>query len=136
MPSERRSLPGLGPLETAVMNVMWDVDVDGRLSIREIRDRIDYPPVSYTTVATAIGNLHTKGLVTRRIGTRAGKPGPLAWWYCAARSASEYAGALIAALLDSSPDPQATLDHALATAQCGRQLAMNTSAGEPVRREC
>ncbi|HEY2579259.1 MAG TPA: BlaI/MecI/CopY family transcriptional regulator [Streptosporangiaceae bacterium] len=129
MPSERRSLPGLGPLETAVMNVMWDAE--GRLSIRDIRDRIDYPRVSYTTVASVIGNLHTKGLVTRRIGTRAGKPGPSAWWYCAAQSASEYAGALIAVLLDCSPDPQATLSHALATARCGRQLGISTSAGGP-----
>ena len=116
MPSERRerrSPLGLGPLETAIMRVMWEAD--GWLTVRDIRDRMDYTPVGYTTVARVAGILYEKGLLVRRLGYREGKPGPSAWWYRAARPASEHIGALIATLLDLSPNPEATLDYALAT---------------------
>jgi predicted transcriptional regulator len=129
MPSERSALPGLGPLETAVMNAVWSVE--DWLSVRDIRDRMDYSPVSYTTVATAIANLYRKGLLARRLDDRTGKPGPQAWWYRAARSPSEHAGTLIAALLDHSPDPRAALDYALATARCGRRLGISPAGRKP-----
>jgi predicted transcriptional regulator len=98
-------------LETAIMGVMWEAD--GWLTVRDIRDRMDYTPVGYTTVARVAGILFEKGLVVRRLGYREGKPGPSAWWYRAARPASEHIGELIATLLDHSPDPEATLDYAL-----------------------
>ena len=46
---EQRSPLGLGPLETAIMQVMWEAD--SWLMVRDIRDRMDYAPVAYTTVA-------------------------------------------------------------------------------------
>jgi hypothetical protein len=116
MPSEqrdrRRSPLGLGPLETAIMHVAWGADT--WLMVRDIRDRMDYPPVAYTTVAKVVNILYGKDLLVRQLGDRLGKPGPAAWWYRAARPMSEDIGQLIAKLLDYSPDPAASLDYALA----------------------
>lgn len=118
MPSEhreRRSPLGLGPLETAIMQVVWEAD--SWLMIRDIRDRMDYGPVVYTTVAKITSILHEKNLLIRRRDDRPGKPGPSAWWYRSARSMPEQIGELVAKLLDYSPDPEATLDYALAARQ-------------------
>ena len=112
MHSEQRSPLGLGPLETAVMRVMWETDQ--WLMVRDIRDRMDYAPVTYTTVAKVTSILCEKNLLIRRLGDRAGKPGPSAWWYRAARPVNEHIGELIAALMDYSPDPEAALAYALA----------------------
>ncbi len=121
---ERRSPLGLGPLETAIMQVMWEADA--WLTVRDIRDRMRYSSVGYTTVAKVIAILHRKGLLVRRLGDREGKPGPAAWWYRAARPMTEHIGQLIAALLDHSPDPDATLRCALAA----RPLAPRTRAAD------
>jgi predicted transcriptional regulator len=115
MPSEqreRRSPLGLGPLETAIMHVVWQADI--WLTIRDIRDRMDYPLVGYTTVARVATILCDKDLLVRELGEREGKPGPAAWWYRAARPMSEDIGQLIAKLLDYSSDPEASLAYALA----------------------
>jgi len=100
---ERRSPLGLGPLETAIMHVLWETD--DWLTIKDIRGRMDYTPVGYTTVARVAGILHHKGLLIRRPGYQEGKPGPSAWGYRAAQPASEHIGELIATLLDHSPTP-------------------------------
>jgi hypothetical protein len=111
--SERRSPLGLGPLETAIMRVTWETGT--WLTVRDIRSRIGYAHAGHTTVAKVAGVLYEKGLLVRHLGDREGKPGPMAWWYHAARPASEHIGALIAALLDLSPDPEASLHYALVT---------------------
>ncbi len=112
---EQRSPLGLGPLETAVMRVMWEADQ--WLMVRDIRHRMDDAPVVYTTVAQVTRILCEKGLLIRRLGDRAGKPGPSAWWYRAARPGSEHIGELIATLMDYSPDPEAALAYALTARQ-------------------
>ena len=109
---EQRSPLGLGPLETAIMQVLWEAD--NWLMVRHIRDRMDYTPVAYTTVAKVTSILYGKDLLIRRLGEREGKRGPSAWWYRAARPMSGHIGELIATLLDYSPNPEATLDYALA----------------------
>jgi predicted transcriptional regulator len=91
---EQRSPLGLGPLEAAIMQVMWATD--GWLMVRDIRDRMDYAPVAATTVSKVTGILCRKDLLIRRLEDRAGKPGPVAWWYRAARSMNEHIGELIA----------------------------------------
>ena len=111
MHSEQRSPLGLGPLETAVMRVMWETDQ--WLMVRDIRDRMDYAPVGYTTVAKVTSILCEKNLLIRRLGDRTGKPGPSAWWYRAARPMTEHIGELIATLMDYSPDSGAALAYAL-----------------------
>lgn len=109
---DRRSALGLGPLETAIMQVMWDVGV--WLTVRDFRGRVNYAPVAYTTVAKVTGTLYDKGLLVRQPGDREGKPGPPAWRYYAARPINEHIRELIVALLDHSPDPETTLGYALA----------------------
>jgi len=115
MQSDQRSPLGLGPLETAIMQVMWEAD--GWLMVRDIRDRMDYAPVAYTTVSKVTSILCDKDLLIRRLEDRAGKPGPAAWWYRAARSMNEHIGELIAQLMDYSPDPEAALAYAKAARQ-------------------
>ena len=74
---DRRSPLGLGPLETAIMQVMWESS--HWLTVRDIRDRMDYAPVAYTTVAKVVGILYEKGLLVRQLGDRgeslANRPG-------------------------------------------------------------
>src|SRR5699024_6239886 len=56
-------LPHLGPLEQAVMNVLWrscEVN-DEPLPIRAVVDQM--PDLAYTTVATVLSNLKRKGMV-------------------------------------------------------------------------
>ncbi len=98
---ERRSALGLGPLETAIMRVLWDANA--WLTVRDVRDRMDYAPVAYTTVARVTGILHDKALLVRRLEDRDGGPGSSVWWYHAARPMSEEIGELIAKLLGYSP---------------------------------
>lgn len=109
-----RSLLGLGPLETEIMQAVWEAG--DWLTIRDIRARMASPR-AYTTVATVIGVLCGKDLLHRRPADWQGRPGKRAWCYRAARPVSEYIGELIAGLLSQSPDPGATLTHALATTQ-------------------
>jgi len=112
---EQRSPLGLGPLEAAIMQVMWEAD--GWLMVRDIRDRMDYAPVAYTTVSKVTSILCDKDLLIRRLEDRAGKPGPAAWWYRAAGSMNEHIGELIAQLMDYSPDPETALAYAMAASQ-------------------
>ena len=126
---EQRSPLGLGPLETAIMQVMWAAD--DWLMVRDIRDRMDYAPVAYMTVSKVTSVLCEKDLLIRRRDTRAGKPGPAAWWYRAARPMNEHIGELIAKLMDYSPDPQAALAHAMAARQ-SHPTEEETMQGSPV----
>jgi len=129
MPSDLgryRSPLGLGLLETAIMEVLWGAEK--WLMVREIRERVDYPPVAYTTIATITGILCRKGLAHRELTECVGRPGPPVWQYRAARPASEHIGDLIAALLDHSPSPGETLAHALGTARCAYQLDSTINA--------
>lgn len=97
------------------MQVMWEAD--DWLMVRDIRDRMDYAPVAYTTVSKITSILYGKDLFIRRLDDRAGKPGPAAWWYRAARPMNEHIGELIARLMDYSPDPEAALAYAMAARQ-------------------
>ncbi len=109
-PAADRSPLGLGPLETAILRALWAAGC--RLTIREIRERMDYPWVAYTPVATVVTVLHRKGLLSRRQVHPRHSPGTATYWYRPARPAAEHIGALIAALLDCAPDPDAALAHA------------------------
>jgi predicted transcriptional regulator len=58
--------PVLHPLETEVMDVIWD---RGEASVREVMDVVNRTadkPRAYTTYMTILGRLDEKGLVTRR----------------------------------------------------------------------
>jgi predicted transcriptional regulator len=104
-PKQRNAL-GLGPLEAAIMAVAWQPGSRG-LTIPAIHQRIDYRPVSYSSVAAVVANLCRKGLLTRRDGPSRARQ------YQPTRPLDEHAGDLIAALLDAAADPSAALACAL-----------------------
>lgn len=57
-----------GALEREIMTVLWAAD--GPLQPGEIKDRLP-TKLAYTSVATVLGRLHTKGLVRRSESGRA-----------------------------------------------------------------
>jgi predicted transcriptional regulator len=113
--SVRRTPLGLGPLETAIMRTLWDT-VGQWLTVRDIQDRIDYPPVAYSTVASVTLILCGKGLLYRKLGSPTGSQGSPSWCFRPATTATEHIGGMIATLLDNAPDPHAALSYALACA--------------------
>jgi predicted transcriptional regulator len=64
----------LGSLEDAIMQALWEAG--DWLTIRDIRDQMDYGPVAYTTVATVTGILSEKDLLVGRQAHRERRPGP------------------------------------------------------------
>ena len=61
-------IPGLGPLESAIMTVIWDADQS--LSVRVVRERMDYLAAdgedpAYTTVMSVMVILWRKGFLDR-----------------------------------------------------------------------
>jgi predicted transcriptional regulator len=121
-PSYERSPLGLGPLETAIMQALWDDG--GWVNLPVLRDSMNYHrPVAYTTTATVIGILCGKGLVHRELGDRPKRAGAEVWWYRAAQPQAEHIGNLIATLLDYSASPAETLAHALANTKTAVSLS-------------
>jgi predicted transcriptional regulator len=57
----------LGPLEVAVMEVVW---ARGESAVRDVVDRLERP-LAYTTVMTTLDRLYKKGLLERRKSERA-----------------------------------------------------------------
>jgi predicted transcriptional regulator len=57
----------LGPLEVAVMEVVWE---RGESAVRDVVDLLGRP-LAYTTVMTTLDRLFKKGLLTRRKSERA-----------------------------------------------------------------
>jgi predicted transcriptional regulator len=104
-------LPGLGPLESAIMTVIWDADQS--LSVRVVRERLDYLAAdgeepAYTTVMTVMVILWRKGFLERAKCPGHGS----AWWYEAHISREEHLAAVIRQALDCAPDPAAVLRRA------------------------
>ena len=75
-------VPGLGPLESAIMTVLWDAREP--LTVRGVRDRLDYrvedgEDPAYTRVMTVTTILWRKGLLSR--DKLPGEADQRAWWY-------------------------------------------------------
>ncbi|RKE62385.1 putative transcriptional regulator [Dietzia kunjamensis] len=101
------SLPGLGELETAVLELLWDECAgDGDdLSVREVSDRLaDRRPLAYTTVMTVLAHLYDKGAVTREKVGRG-------YRYRPARSREDFGADALGELLRSSGDAEKLLLH-------------------------
>jgi len=62
-----RAAAGLGPLETAVMEILW---THGELNVHEVGQRLARP-LAYTTVMTTLDRLYKKELLNRRKSERA-----------------------------------------------------------------
>ncbi|MBK1783898.1 BlaI/MecI/CopY family transcriptional regulator [Prauserella cavernicola] len=98
---------GLGELETAVMNVLWDADEP--IKVRDVLERLDTgKSLAYTTVMTVLDNLHRKGWAERE---HRGK----AYVYTPAWSREEASARALRDVLDSSGDPEAVLLHFVAS---------------------
>jgi len=94
---------GLGDLEAAVMDVLWDATEP--IKVRDVLERLDTGrQLAYTTVMTVLNNLYRKQWAERE---RHGK----AYRYEATLSREEAAARALRDVLDASGDPQAVLMH-------------------------
>jgi predicted transcriptional regulator len=104
---EEVPMHGLGELEAAVMQVLWDANEP--LRVRDVLERLDTGrPLAYTTVMTVLDNLHRKQWVEREL---VGK----AYDYEPAFSREEAAARALRDVLDDSGDPHAVLSHFVAS---------------------
>lgn len=62
----------LGPLETQVLDVLWN---KGECSVREVLGHIDRP-LAYTTVMTTLDRMFKKGVLTRTMADRSFRYAP------------------------------------------------------------
>ena len=92
--------PRLGPLETQVMDLLWD---EGASTIRHLIDRLS-DDFAYTTIATVLSNLHRKELVD------AGKRGR-STVYCARGTREEHVASVMNHALGTSRDRAASILH-------------------------
>ncbi len=99
--------PGMGPLEKRVLDVLWRTKrANSARGVLEELGAAGGPPPAYTTIATVLGHLVEKGLVTRaRVSN--------AWTYEAALSGCEYSAAQMAACLEDTNDRQRCLSNFL-----------------------
>lgn len=97
------SVDGLGPLEAAVMDVLWRTaePVRVRVVLQALGPQRE---LAYTTVMTVLDNLHRKGWVVRERDRNA-------YRYQPARSRAAAAALGMRRLLDSTGDPEAVLLH-------------------------
>lgn len=94
---------GLGELQAAVMDVLWDAGEP--LKVRGVLDRLDTgKPLAYTTVMTVLDSLHRKSWTLRELDGQA-------YLYRPALTRAEAAARALRAVLDSSGDPEAVLMH-------------------------
>ena len=94
---------GLGDLEGAVMDVLWQSDK--AMSVREVLSELNNTrALAYTTVMTVLDNLHRKNWVERELHNRA-------YRYTARENREEATTRVLRDLLESSGDPEAVLLH-------------------------
>ena len=104
-----RPLPGLGPLESAIMLTLWDTPEP--LKVRDVTGRLAYSrDVAYTTVMTVLTILCRKDLARRH---RHGQ----AWLYAPTLSHDDYLTERVRDLITLARDPEAVVRNALAEPQ-------------------
>jgi predicted transcriptional regulator len=59
--------PALGPLEIAVMEILWD---RGESNVHDVIEKLNRP-LAYTTIMTTLDRLYKKGLLSRHKSERA-----------------------------------------------------------------
>lgn len=96
-------MQGLGELEAAVMDVLWEAGEPQ--SVRAVLGRLNETrDLAYTTVMTVLTNLHRKGWVDRELHDRA-------YLYRARRTRDQAISDALRAVLDASGDPESALLH-------------------------
>jgi predicted transcriptional regulator len=110
-------VPGLGPLESAIMTAVWTAAEP--LTVRDVYGRLDYCGgeggdfPSYTTVATVMTILSRKGLL-ERAARLPGNGGRWAWSYQGKVSRESYLAVVVRSALDCTPNRTLVLSLALA----------------------
>lgn len=121
-----RTLPGLGELETAVLELLWNECASGAgdgvdagaetrdaggadrpddLSVRQVTDLLSRSrPLAYTTVMTVLAHLYDKGAVSREKVGRG-------YRYRPARSREDFGADALGELLRASGDAEKLLLH-------------------------
>ena len=100
-------MQGLGELEAAVMDVLWDAPEP--FKVRAVLERLDTGrQLAYTTVMTVLDNLYRKQWVERELDGKA-------YLYVPALSREEAAARALRDVLDASGDPHAVLMHFVAS---------------------
>jgi len=108
-----RPLPGLGPLESAIMLTLWDTSEP--LKVARVAERLAYPrDPAYTTVMTVLTILCRKDLASRRRNGRA-------WLYAPTLSRDDYLTQRVRDLVTLAHDPEAVVRNALAAAGAPEQ---------------
>ncbi|QVQ50767.1 BlaI/MecI/CopY family transcriptional regulator [Spiractinospora alimapuensis] len=98
--SETARRTGLGPLEAAVLDVLWDATAP--MSVRQVVDTLDDREPAYTTIATVLENLRRKERVEReRVGRL--------WYYRAMSNRAAHAAQVMHGALSASDDAHDTL---------------------------
>ena len=123
-------VPGLGPLESAIMTAVWDAGQP--LTGRAACDRLDYRTggggdPSYTTVMTVMTILWRKELLSR--AKHSWESDTRRWWYQARITREAYLAAVIAAALDCAPDPAAVLLRAFPAAPASQAEYFSSGDG-------
>ncbi len=108
-PSEHvvsQPLPGLGPLESAIMLALWETRE--ALKVTQVAERLTYPrEPAYTTVMTVLTILCRKNLARRH---RSGR----AWLYTPTLSRDDYLTQRVRDVVTHARDPEAVVRTALA----------------------
>lgn len=118
---------GLGPLEAAVLELLWDAAAP--MSVREVVDALSDREPAYTTIATVLENLRRKERVERdRIGRL--------WYYRAVSNRATHAAQVMHGALSASDDARGTLlrfvdDMAPEEVDVLRRLLSNVPRDEP-----
>jgi|ERR1017187_640199 predicted transcriptional regulator len=110
-----RALPGLGPLESAIMTAIWNAEEP--VTIGDIRRRVARQAdpsrsTDYSTVASVTLILRRKGFLKRDKDLRAGSP--RSFWYEPVISREAYLAAVIRSALGCTPDRNVVLTLAFA----------------------
>ncbi|GAW49771.1 MULTISPECIES: BlaI/MecI/CopY family transcriptional regulator [unclassified Nocardioides] len=114
---------GLGELEAAVMQRLWEWDrpVPVRTVLEDLqRERA----LAYTTVMTVLDNLHTKGFVQRHKDGRA-------YVYEPAFSREQHASELLGEVLAQSNDRSATLLHFVGQLSLDEAATLRAALNDP-----
>jgi predicted transcriptional regulator len=117
---------GLGALEAAVMDVLWNAEVP--LPVRGVLDGLTWSkPLAYTTVMTVLDNLHRKGYVDRSMQSRA-------YFYHPTVGRGEAAADAIRQVLNEAVDPEAVLMHFASTVTDDELKVLRTGLNRRNRR--
>ncbi|WP_006243239.1 BlaI/MecI/CopY family transcriptional regulator [Mycolicibacterium tusciae] len=125
-PRHPPTLPGLGELEAAIMEVVWHTN--DAMRVRDVLDKLDSArQPAYTTVMTVMDNLYRKGWLSRELDGRA-------YSYRATRDRLQAATDALRELLADSGDPAAALLHFARSATTAESRALTRGLKERGRR--